>query len=193
MAVLTVFDDGTVDGETIRIRGDRFVIGREAGDLLITHDPAVSPTHAVITRKPGDGRGVWEVTDAGSDTGLYIRVSRAKLTDGKEFLIGRGRYRFEAARGPEVVEVAPAGNGIRLPLTGPEHWIGTDPGCDLWRPDDPFAERRHARIARDPDGAWAVAHNKTVNGLWLRMTEITVNGTCFFQIGEQRFKLKAPV
>src|SRR5436190_8994371 len=38
VAILTVFDDGKSDGEVIRIRGERFVIGRSEGDLLLPHD-----------------------------------------------------------------------------------------------------------------------------------------------------------
>src|SRR6266436_4682424 len=35
IALLTVFDDGTTEGQMIRVRGDRFIIGRSEGDLLI--------------------------------------------------------------------------------------------------------------------------------------------------------------
>src|SRR5271157_4341310 len=35
VAVLTVCDDGKLDGEVIRIRDQRFVIGRSEGDLKI--------------------------------------------------------------------------------------------------------------------------------------------------------------
>src|SRR5437660_12236513 len=38
IALLTVFDDGTTEGQLIRVRGDRFIIGRAAGDLVMSHD-----------------------------------------------------------------------------------------------------------------------------------------------------------
>src|SRR4051812_22215570 len=56
--------------------------------------------------------------------------------------------------------------------------------------DDPFCGPRQARLFRDARGHWYVEHNKTQNGLWLRMAQITVESTIRFQIGEQRFMLK---
>src|SRR5262249_23906879 len=40
--LLTVFDDGRDEGEQIRLRGDRFIIGRTEGDLVIPHDGLLS-------------------------------------------------------------------------------------------------------------------------------------------------------
>src|SRR5271170_3053914 len=42
VAVLTVFDDGKTDGEMIRIRDHRFIIGRAEGDLCIPLDGRMS-------------------------------------------------------------------------------------------------------------------------------------------------------
>jgi hypothetical protein len=39
IAVLTVFDDGKSDGEVVRIRTERFVIGRSEGDFLDQRGP----------------------------------------------------------------------------------------------------------------------------------------------------------
>src|SRR5262249_13197262 len=38
LALLTVYDDGKTEGEVIRIRGSRFVIGRTDGNLHIPFD-----------------------------------------------------------------------------------------------------------------------------------------------------------
>ena len=56
--------------------------------------------------------------------------------------------------------------------------------------DDPFCDPKHVRLYRGSKGGWHAEHNKTQNGLWLRMTQITVESMIQFQIGEQRFKLK---
>ena len=42
MAILVVFDDGRTDGEIIRIRDHRFIIGRSEGDLVIPFDGRIS-------------------------------------------------------------------------------------------------------------------------------------------------------
>ena len=103
VAVLTVFDDGKTDGEVIRIRDHRFVIGRTEGDLRIPIDGRISSRHVEITHQVVGGLHRWVVTDLQSTHGLFVRVSRTALADKAEFLVGNGRYRFDAPqRGPST-------------------------------------------------------------------------------------------
>ena len=111
IALLTVFDDGRTDGEVIRLREARFHIGRTEGDLRIPLDGRMSARHVEITYQNVGGLHRWVVTDLQSTHGLYVRVSRTVLADKAEFLVGNGRYRFEA---PQVdpnhtSDYAPAG------------------------------------------------------------------------------------
>jgi pSer/pThr/pTyr-binding forkhead associated (FHA) protein len=219
LAVLTVIDDGKTEGETFRLRGDAFTIGRTEGDLRIPFDELMSTRHVQISLRSKDGVRQWVVTDLKSTNGLFFRVSRANLADGTQFLVGKGRYRIEmpaeppapagefqgsATRAwdaepirfphPILVEMVSHGMGMRLPLTKQEYWIGTDSSCEIHRADDPFADARHLRIYRSDKG-WHLQNNKSLNGLWLRMTEMAVGtdspvgNACLFQIGEQRFRL----
>ena len=96
MAVLTVFDDGKTDGEMIRIRDHRFIIGRTEGDLCIPLDGRMSARHVEITHQLVGGLHRWVVTDLQSTHGMFVRVSRTVLADKAEFLVGNGRYRFDA-------------------------------------------------------------------------------------------------
>jgi pSer/pThr/pTyr-binding forkhead associated (FHA) protein len=221
IALLTVLDDGKADGEVVRLRTDRFLIGRSEGDLLIPNDQQISARHLEITRLRVGDKYRWVVTDLQSANGLFIRVSRTVLSDKTEFLAGMGRYRFEAPSGslPETVDhlppetfpegTRPPGNEgavplqpslvelvggkvtARLPLVKAEYWIGSDPACALCRAGDPFIEPRHVRLYREANGAWHAQNNKTANGLWLKVPQITVADSCSFQIGEQRFRLTA--
>ena len=221
VAELTVCDAGRPDGETIRIRSRRFVIGRTEGDLKIEIDGRISARHAEITLQTIAGRHHrWVLTDLQSTHGLFVRVSRLRLQDQSEFLVGGGRYRFDAARheegGPteliarertpgqtdawvdDTTSARPAalteliGNDIggRVLLTKPEYWIGSDPACPICRPDDPFCEPWHIRLSRTPKGFWQAENNKTQNGLWVRMAQVAVESLVHFQIGEQRFRLR---
>jgi FHA domain len=220
LAFLTVIDDGKSDGEVLRLRADRFVIGRSEGDFLIPHDLLISARHLEITRHRVGEQYRWVLTDLQSTNGLFIRVSRIALADKAEFLVGKGRYRFEAPRNkqpntldclptdaqhgstrphgaeaaslthPALVELADENVLSRLPLTMPEYWIGSDPACPICRTSDPFVEPRHVRLRREANGAWQAQNNKSPNGLWYRMPQITVTDSCLFQIGEQRFRLK---
>ena len=218
MALLTVCDDGRSEGELIRIRGDRFIIGRTEGDLRIPHDDLISARHAELTRVLANGGYCWVVTDLQSTNGLFARVSRLALSDQDEFLVGLGRYRFEFSTDGEspiaevvmpktgttrdwtesakpisstaLVELVPGGIGNRYVLTRTEYWIGTDVACTVCRRYDPFCEPRHVRVFRDSQGKWYAEHQKTKNGLWLRVPQLASPHGFAFQIGEQRFRLK---
>lgn len=221
IALLIVLDDGKSEGEIVRLRTDRFVIGRSEGDFLIPHDQQISARHLEITRQRSGEKNRWVVTDLQSSNGLFVRVSRALLADKAEFLAGMGRYRFEAPSSnlPETVDALPAdaphgttralgtdaamllhpalvelmGGKVlsRLPLAKAEYWIGSDPACAICRSGDPFIEPRHIRLYREANGSWHAQNNKTANGLWLKVPQITVTESCSFQIGEQRFRLNA--
>jgi pSer/pThr/pTyr-binding forkhead associated (FHA) protein len=217
VAHLIVCDDGRTEGEIIHLRADRFVIGRTEGDFLIPHDSLISGRHVEITRQPTGNRYRWVVTDLNSMNGMFVRVSRAALSDRSEFLVGAGRYRLETPETmtidhiptgegtlgwdaepapiaqPALVELVAGGIGNRYVLSRPEYWIGADPNCSISRPDDSFCEPWHARIYRDPGTGWHAEHKKSLNGLWLRVPQITSEKGCQFQIGEQRFRLVAEV
>jgi pSer/pThr/pTyr-binding forkhead associated (FHA) protein len=220
LALLTVYDDGKLEGEVIRIRCSRFVIGRTEGDLCIPFDALVSSRHLEITCQQVGGFYRWVVTDLQSTNGLFVRVSKTPLADKAEFLVGNGRYRFDALqvdpdatsdldpattppghthgwgeaarpiRPPAITEIQGSAIGNRILLVKQEYWIGSDPTCQICRSDDPFCEPRHALLHRGAKGTWHAEHNKTLNGLWLRMPQITVDSLVQFQIGEQRFRLK---
>jgi hypothetical protein len=218
VALLTVLDDGKSDGEVLRLRTDRFVIGRAEGDFLIPHDSLISARHLEITRHRAGEQYRWVITDLKSTNGLFVRCSRIALVDQAEFLVGKGRYRFEAPglpntlddpgadvqRGstnalgtdvaallhPALIELLGEKMLSRLPLAKPEYWIGSHPACSICRVDDPFVEPQHVRLRREANGAWQAQNNKAPNGLWLRVPQVTVTDSCSFQIGEQRFRLK---
>ncbi len=220
--MLIVFDDGRMEGEIIRIRGPRFVIGRSEGDLTFPLDGRMSGRHVEITHQFVGGMHRWVVTDLQSTHGMFVRVSKTAMADGAEILVGGGRYRFDAPqpaaggtadfdaddsgrgstrgwddapspfRPPALTEQIGGEIGNRTLLVKDEYWIGSDSSCAIQRPDDPFCELRHVRLFRKPQGSWHAEHNKSLNGLWTRMTQITVDPMVHFQIGEQRFQIKLP-
>jgi len=107
VAVLTVCDDGKLDGEVIRIRDQRFVIGRIEGDLKIPIDGRISSRHVEITLQTVGGLHRWVVTDLQSTHGMFVRVSRTVLAERAEFLVGNGRYRFDSPQALADATVAP--------------------------------------------------------------------------------------
>jgi pSer/pThr/pTyr-binding forkhead associated (FHA) protein len=219
MALLCILDDGRDEGERLRLRGDRIVIGRSEGDILIPHDPMISARHAELSRRVEEGRSRWYLTDLQSMNGTYVRIGSAPLKHRQELLIGRGRYRFDDApqgavlsepadseksggtRGwqsvapsevlPSLVELTLKGEGPRILLSNPQNWIGRDPkACTVVRENDALLSPRHARIFRDRKGRWFVENNKSLNGTWMRIPEMSLDASCEFQLGEQRFRLR---
>ena len=163
---------------SIRIRDHRFIIGRTEGDLRIPLDGRISARHVEITHQVVGGLHRWVVTDLQSTHGMFVRVSRTVLADKAEFLVGNGRYRFDAPqadagqtvdqvtneagfsethgwdegaspfRPAAVTELIGSEIGNRALLVKDEYWIGSDPSCPICRPDDPFCEPRHVRLYR---------------------------------------------
>jgi pSer/pThr/pTyr-binding forkhead associated (FHA) protein len=220
LALLIILDDGRDDGETIRIRADRFVIGRTDGDLCIAHDALISSRHAELSRALGDGEPLWLLTDLDSTNGTFVRIGSAVLKSGHEFILGRSRYRFDAGGTddappsnpgvpagatrtwqaerqlvavPSLIEQSPTGDGARLPLTKSEYWIGRDArACTIVPRGDPYVCPRHARLYRDEKNRWHLANHHSVNGVWLRVEKMQLDRGCQFLLGEQRFLLRIP-
>jgi pSer/pThr/pTyr-binding forkhead associated (FHA) protein len=220
LALLCVLDDGQPDGEWVRIRTAKFTIGRSEGDLIIPHDTLMSGRHAQLSRQVEKGRHRWYLTDLESTNGTYVRVGKAALKHSQELLLGSHRYRFEAAAGeggdgggsndedaprqtkgwevaaaggstPSLVELTSRGDGQRFLLNKPENWVGRDAGqCAVARPNDPTVSPRHARLYRDAKGRWFIENARSLNGTWVRLDKVPIDGTGQFQLGEQRFLLR---
>lgn len=221
IAVLGILDDGSrEEGDWIRIRGDRLVLGRTEGDVRIPHDGLLSSKHAELVRERTSQGYRWSLVDLNSTNGTFVRISKTELRHKNELLIGRGRYRFEypaslgdptvdmpaqespgtvnwqggdiAALLPTFVELVKGHEpGQRFTLSNQEYWIGRDARhCQLQRANDNFTSPRHARIFRESKGSWHIESNKALNGVWLQVDKIQMTSSCQFQLGEQRFFLK---
>lgn len=95
MARLTLFDDGSVEGEMFRIKNDVTTIGRQECDINIHHDEMIAKRHLAIDRELKNGVARWIIKDLKSATGLWVRVRKIELKDGAEFLVGGQRIRFQ--------------------------------------------------------------------------------------------------
>jgi pSer/pThr/pTyr-binding forkhead associated (FHA) protein len=217
MALLCILDDGSDEGELVRIRGSRLIIGR-GGDVevVIPHDDMISGRHAEISRQSAGGKHRWFLTDLQSTNGTYVRVASAVLRSGQEIILGCHRYRFDlplaeaipatadnsapastrawtaptvAPVMPVLVELRAAGEGARLPLPA-DGWLGRDQGQCAVVVQDGLLDPRHARFSRDGQGRWHVEGPGTTNGIWVRITRLPVENVCHFQLGEQRFVLR---
>ncbi len=222
LGLLCICDDGKQEGEWVRLRADRYVIGRAEGDIRIPHDGLMSGRHAELVRQqiqPGCWR--WTLVDLKSTNGTFVRIGKTILREGMEFLMGAGHYRFETSTatvayvaqspapaqtipprgmqpapsfGPTLVELVQGKPTQRFHLTLPEIWLGRDPQtCNIARRDDLLTSPRHARLFRDARGQWFIENQKSLNGLWLRIKEeMPLGGTCQFRLGEQVFLFQVP-
>ncbi len=183
MARLHVVDDGCEDGEVVRVRGDRLVVGRIEGDVVVPHDVLMSPRHAALERLPDGG---WRLTDLGSASGTFVRVDKARLRHERVIQIGATRMRFHEMDLTEawLVELVPGGSGRRHECHAPVTTIGRS-GCTITL-DDLFVDELHAEIRRTRKG-WRI-RNGGANGLWVRLDEpVDLRAPAQFLCGEQRF------
>jgi diguanylate cyclase (GGDEF)-like protein len=96
-----IYPPGPALGVRHLLRGDPVLIGRDVAADVCVADPSVSRRHA---RLEMDDHGYW-VTDLSSTNGTCVNkvpVSRCKLRDGDELLIGNCVYRFLDSNNVEV-------------------------------------------------------------------------------------------
>ena len=219
MGILTVLDDGAVDGEVVRLRGARTVVGREDADVRIPHDPLISSKHLEIVRRVEGNSWRWSVRDLGSRNGTFFRVSRCRVRNQFEFLMGSCRYRLNVptetvsdadtdreepetqswaavlldslakAFSPHLSRFEGDNEVASYPLAE-EMVIGSDPAKSQITVDDPLLSSRHARLTRQPNGMWKIEDLRSRNGTWMRIEHSSVERGCQFQLGEQWFLLK---
>lgn len=163
MAMLCILDDDHEDGEWVRIRADKTVIGRSEGDLLIPHDNMMSGRHAELCRQAMKNGYRWQLTDLQSTNGTFVRIAKTRMWHGQEFFLGSRSYRFDDASQaslqmsfvgesaikatqcgwqgatpsdliPSMVELTPRGEGQRFLLTNSHNAIGRDAkSCSIVR------------------------------------------------------------
>ena len=161
-------------------------------DLQSTHGMFVRVSRTVLADRAeflvGNGRYRFDSPQTQAETDG--RPSRTRETPSSRARPRAGPTAPARSARPAVTELVGNEIGNRILLVKPEYWIGSDPTCPICRPDDPFCEPRHVRLFRAQSGYWYAEHNKTQNGLWLRMSQIMVDSMVRFQTGEQRFQLK---
>lgn len=182
MALLCCLDDGSDDGEWIRVRTDRFVIGRTEGDFKVPHDGLVSHKHAEITRTLENGKVIWHLTDLHSENGTFVAVPERPLKHGIEMWLGSRRYRFEHIDGAAAPVLAEIGGERRIVIDPPRLDFGR-----AMVPVDPCLGKPHAKFELGNDGKWKVVNLGSRNGIWVRTDRVRFVANCRFQIGEQRF------
>lgn len=215
MALLYALDDGSDDGQAIRLRAPSFTIGRVEGDLVIPHDGGMSGRHAEVSRRLVSGQHRWYLRDLDSTNGTFARAASVILLPGQEILVGGLRLAFEppaaaedpSAGGPvgttrwrahaaglpdagTLVEQTPEGPGRRHAIKEGETWVGRDPSRCSVVLADPTVSPRHAKVCRDDRGRWVIANAGSQNGLWGRVDDVWIGTGAQFQCGEQRFLIR---
>jgi pSer/pThr/pTyr-binding forkhead associated (FHA) protein len=153
--LLIVCDDGSEEGETIRIRKDRFVIGRTEGDLTIGNDSQISSRHAELRQALVRDKYRWTLVDLKSTNGTYVRVGQAVLKQGQEFLLGSSRFRFEdgtaadAEAGPSAPE-----QSTRMWQAPPPGGVAAIPGANVGTIVALSDQGDGARVALDSPETW---------------------------------------
>jgi len=94
---------------------------------------------------------------------------------------------------PCLVEMLHDGDGRRYPLVQDSHWIGRDPKRSLLAlADDSTVNPLHARVFHDRQGRWRIEDANSLNGVWVRVTEVALASQGAFLAGEQLFVIVFP-
>lgn len=188
LAILRVFDDDQQGFEEIRIRQDRFTIGRRDCDLTIPFDKGMSREHAVLEYGlSSSGAHRWSIRDL-SRNGTFVRVDQAKLSVGKQILMGSRRYLVENDVGLILRDITTKRSQGVFPLDNEENWIGRDPAlCPAFLHNDMMLDYKHAVIYQRRKGEFWIKDLVSSNGVYVRVVECALPEKALFQLGEQRF------
>jgi pSer/pThr/pTyr-binding forkhead associated (FHA) protein len=215
--ILTVLDDGSLEeGEDVRLRRERFSIGRTSGDVQLPNDPSISGAHAEIRRTEWKGGFQWHLNDLESVNGTFVRCVRAVLHENAILILGARRFRLRNPLKPKSVPTAGHQTNLMDGMHIPETvWpvlaeASTKPGAMAFslrsdrlligragggadiQLDDPLLANRHAELKRLRDGTWMISAETTRNGIWVSVTAVGLTPFCFFRCGEQRFRFVIP-
>jgi pSer/pThr/pTyr-binding forkhead associated (FHA) protein len=215
--VLTVLDDGSLEeGEDVRLRRERFSIGRTSGDVQLPNDPSISGAHAEIRRSEWKGGFQWHLNDLESVNGTFVRCVRAVLHENAILILGARRFRLRNPLKPKSVPTAGHQTNLMDGMHIPETvWpvlaeASTKPGAMAFslrsdrlligragggadiQLDDPLLANRHAELKRLRDGTWMISAETTRNGIWVSVAAVGLTPYCFFRCGEQRFRFVIP-
>jgi len=219
MAMIELLDDAGDRGEEFRVRADNLTIGRTSGDIVIPHDSQVSGSHVRISRRIVNSEFHWFLTDLSSTNGTFLRVGKTSLQPSVPVIIGSFRYAYRPAVSPAVnepagttpagtrgwqaptaaelkrltaalVRIATDGTETDFPLPSDGAKIGSDSSqCQIVISDDPTVNRIHATIQMTDKGM-IIEDNKSLNGLWVAISERRLGNSATFQIGEQRIRFR---
>jgi len=91
------------NGETVYpLRHEELWVGSDGSDcqIAVKNDPFIDLKHACLRK---DHTGRWNIKDAGSLNGVWLRVKNVQLTQEAEFLLGEQRFLFKVLDAPENI------------------------------------------------------------------------------------------
>jgi pSer/pThr/pTyr-binding forkhead associated (FHA) protein len=193
MPILHMLSDDQEFSMNYPLCGERFIIGRVNGNLLIPHDLSISSKHVEIQRRRKNQGFVWHLVDLKSTNGTFVRVHMATLRHNDMLLIGKERFRFLNLREETgLLHVTQSPGGDFWNFIGREVRIGRkSQGLNVCM-NDPFVDPVHATFRYKNSKEWTVTDSNSLNGTWLRVRTGPIHDKFEFQIGEQRFRISIP-
>lgn len=189
-AILWILDDGQRTGQSVRMRKFPFLIGRSQGHVCIPHDADIEPLHLEISWRDLDSDPQILIRDLSTREGMFVRAVRARIRVGREIRLGSGRYRLSPS---SVLEEVASKTDRVLPLEQADVWLGRIPECaPLHLGADPMVDRQHAKLSRRGDGDWRIEDNDSLNGTWIRMSQVVVRSRAEILVGEQVLVVDIP-
>lgn len=208
---LIVIDDGKeLDGESIRIRAETFMVGRESGDLVLPAEQMMSSSHFKISLDHvSAGVWIWNLHDLDSRHGVFVRLEEFGVVAGNEWLAGSTKFVISGPASSTRNQLPQEDLVPYRTATGEQagvHILGYN--CD--RIDshislakrqafgasidgsgrivgDPFVDAHQFTLQMTDSRTWQVTNFGSTNGTWLRVQRLALKKQQMFLAGEQRF------
>ncbi len=158
-----ILPNGSI-GEKYILDRPGMIAGRLRGDIYLPDDPLIAQEHARFTQL---GEAAF-VEDLGSPQGIFLRLRKPhQLKDGDVMLVGRQKFRFDAA-GPKLVRLDKLDQDADdFPLREDVTVIGHAEGNYTFPADD-YMSGTHARLTKR-DGKVFLEDQNSTNGTFVRI------------------------
>ncbi|WP_430452539.1 FHA domain-containing protein [Rhodopirellula europaea] len=192
--LIVIDDDSDLAGECFRLRRPETSIGRRACNVTIDQDADMSSCHAYVVREEAPpGNWKWQLRDAKSTNGTFVRVTEMMLVDGTRFRVGGVPCSWREDLSKDQLELIRHGNrDTRFRIRAKKQLVIGSESADVdLAMIDATIDSRHAKLQKS-NNVWSLFDMGSRNGLWRSVATHPLASGDQFLCGQQRFRIEIP-